>query len=510
MCATISATCLWNNGNGCRCADRNVVIAMTQKTVSTACPRSLSSPSVASKELNLKSNHRTYITDIRHSYCVFFFFQMMMLPREIFTDHVKPFLGPEVLFEFVRAWEDEDDMIVVLRWFFQQGLMDPYYVSAFKWNLLSWACFHNHRETIDLLLEMKIDLHRLTGTFVYIYKSSPTLDFHMNAIDIVCYYNRMDILKKIVAYDPSVLTSANIHYACEMDHTEMCEFLVCHCRNLVLDPQLYWSVCRHNNIRLFRLLKEKGCPLTHRSVSGRTLLMYACMQECLEIVRDLLVCGGVPDINEQDDHGNTALMCICKPLSMSHHAKNRRSDEHIKLQIVKLLVDYGIHVNLQKKCGVSALFIAFQHHYYSITAYLLKKGADINIQDYSGWDCLMYACQSGNQEAARWIVGHGIHLWHKNKEGMNALMFACRYKRHNIFDLILGRCGGDPHYLDTQDNMGHTALMWACVNTPDPCMVRKLVKKGADVSLKTIHGTTALHLAYEYGSDDNTLAMLMP
>ena len=91
---------------------------------------------------------------------------------------------------------------------------------------------------------------------------------------------------------------------------------------------------------------------------------------------------------------------------------------------------------------------------------------------------------------------------------MNALMFACRYKRHDIFDLILGKC--ERGYLNVQDNIGYTSLMWACVSTPDSYMIRKLVKTGADVSLKTIHGSTALHLAYEYGMDDeNTLAMLM-
>ena len=433
---------------------------------------------------------------------------MMMLPQEIFTDHVRPFLDPEVLFQFVKTWEHDDDMMVVLRWFFMRGLMDPYYVSVSKWNLLSWACFHNHREMIDFLLEMKIDLHLLKHTvYIYISKTSPAIDFHMDAIDIICYYNRLEILKKLVAYDPSILTCANLHYACEMNHTKMCEFLV---RQAVpLDPKLFLPVCRHNNVHLFRLLRENGCPLTHRYMSGRTLLMYACMQESLEIVQDIFLYGnGALDANEQDDHGNTALMYVCNPLSMSHREKNRTSNERVKLQIVKLLVEEGVHANHQKKSGATALFIAFQHHYYSVATYLVEKGANINAQDHSGWNCLMYACYSGNYETAQQIIQHGVDLEQKNKDGMNALMFACRYKRHNIFDLILKQCDWC-QCLNTQDEIGYTALMWACVNTPDPYMIRKLVRKGADVSLKTIHGTTALHLAYEYGSDDNTVALLI-
>lgn len=187
----------------------------------------------------------------------------MILPREIFTDHVKPFLDPEVLFGFVKTWEDEEDMMVVLRWFFEYGLLHPYHVFQSNWNLLSWACLHNHMRIIKLLLEMKVDLHQLTGTLVYIYNSSPVvIDSHMNALDIICYYNRLDVLTELVAYDPSVLSSANIHYACENNHMDMCELLV---RFVApLDPKLYLSVCRNNNVRLFRLLKENGCPLTHR------------------------------------------------------------------------------------------------------------------------------------------------------------------------------------------------------------------------------------------------------
>jgi ankyrin repeat protein len=430
-----------------------------------------------------------------------------MLPQEIFTDHIRPFLDPEVVFQFIKTWEHDDKMIVVLRWLFNHGLMDPYYVSASKWNLLSWACYHNHQEMIGLLLDMKINLYLLSQTvYIYISNTFPTIDFNMDAMDIVCYYNRLEILKKLVAYDPSIVACTNLHYACEMDHTKMCEFLVQ--QAIPLDPNLFLPICRHNNIHLFRLFMEKGCPLTHRYISRRTLLMYACMHECLEIVRELIQYG-VLDINEQDDHGNTALMYVCHPLSMSHHEKNRISDEDNKLQIVKLLVEHGVHINLQKKNGLSALFIAFQHDYYLIATYLLEKGANINVQDHSGWNCLMYACYDDNYQAAQQIVAYGVDLEQKNRDGMNALMFACRYKRHNIFDLILEQCDGH-EYLDTQDVIGYTALMWACVNRPDPYMIRTLVRKGADISLKTIHGSTALNLAYEYGLDDHTLAMLMP
>ena len=430
---------------------------------------------------------------------------MMMLPREIFTDHVKPFLDPEILFDFVCAWKYEEDMVIVLRWFLEFGLLDPYHVFHCNWNLLSWACLHNHMGIIDLLLEMKIDLHRLIATLVYVFNSSPSIDFHMNALNIVCYYNRLGILKKLMAYNPSVLTSANIHHAFEKNHAEMCEFLVR--QALSLDPKLYLSVCRHNNVRLFQLLRENGCSITHRYMSGRTLLMYACMQECLEIVQDLLLTGFF-DLNEQDEHANTALMYACQPLSMSVHDKNRKTNSHVKLQIVNALVDHGMDVNLQKRSGMTALFIAFRHSYCQIASYLLENGANINVQDHSGWDCLMFASYYGDYQTACLSIKFGIDLNQKNLDGMNALMFACRYKRRDIFDLILGKCKIED--LNVQDNIGYTSLMWACVSTPDSYMIQKLVKKGADVSLKTIHGSTALNLAYEYGmDDDNTLAMLM-
>lgn len=83
---------------------------------------------------------------------------------------------------------------------------------------------------------------------------------------------------------------------------------------------------------------------------------------------------------------------------------------------------------------------------------------------------------------------------------MTALMFACRFKQREIFDLLLEKC--DRKVINTQDNMGYSALIWACKQTPDPYMIRRLIQKGADVSLRTTHHTTALDVANEYGADE--------
>jgi len=427
----------------------------------------------------------------------------MKLPQEILSDHIKPFIGPNVLFDFIQDWEDDPDMVIVLRWFMTHGLVDPYQVSKTDWNLFSWACFHNHHRIIDLLIENNIDLQKLLRPTIYIHKSFPAVDCFMNALDIVAYYNRLDILKKLVAYDPSLIRPTNLSYACEMNHVEMCEFLVE--QGIALDPQLYISACRHNNVRLFRLLKEKGCPLDYRGMSGRTVLMYACMHECPEIVRDL--CDPTC-INTQDNHGNSALMYACMHLIMHDFKKNRKSDETTKSEIVQILLDRGVDVNLQKKSGITALFIAFKNHYYKVASLLLEKGADLSIQDHSGWNCLMYACHSGDRGAAHLILQNGVDLHQTNKDGMNALMFACRYKRREIFHLIMEHA--ERIHLNAHDKTGHTALIWACLNTPDAYMIRKLVRKGADALRKTIYGATALQMAYEYGADENILAMLLP
>jgi ankyrin repeat protein len=431
-----------------------------------------------------------------------FFLKQMNIPRDILSDHIRPFIGSDTIFKFICQWEFDPDMVVVLKWFMTHDIMDPFQIFGSNWNLLSWACFHNHQGIIDLLIEKKIAMRRFMAPNIYIHEPKPALDCFMNALDIVSYYNRLDILKKLVAYDPTLIRPTNLFYACEMDHMEMCEFLVG--QGVAMDPKCYLSVCQHNNVRLFRLLKENGCPLDYCGMSGRTLLMYACSHECPEIAREL--CSPTC-VNEQDNNGNSALMYAS--MTCSHNqTKGRKSDEKKKCEIVQMLFDHGADVNLRKKTGSTALFVALQNRFYKIASLLLEKGSDISLQDYNGWNCLMHACYCGDHKATQLILETGVDLNQKNHDGLNALMFACRYKSHVIFDLIM-RYGNYDIRLDDQDNSGYTALIYACIYTPDAYIIRKLVRAKADVSLKTIHGATALQMAYEYGADENTLAMLL-
>ena len=378
-----------------------------------------------------------------------------MFPQEIFTDHIRPFLDPEAIFWFVKIWEDDRDMLVVLRWLFDHDLLDPYQAFQDNWNLLSWACYHNHQGVVNVLLETKTDLRRLLVP-VSIH------EFRMGPLDVACYYNCVEVLRQLAVYDPSLFTPSNLRFACERNNEEVCYFLVEH-GVPARDPLLFLPICRcHNNTRLYHLLKENGCPLTHRYMfAGRTLLMYACIYGCLEIVKDLITSSCC--LEEKDVHGNTALVYACQP-----HGK--KTDLATRVEIVRLLVAHGARINQQNEIGRTALFYAIQHGFYPIASHLFENGADAHIQDNSR---------------------------------TNVLMVACHYKRHDILNLILKHY--DARSINTRDDMGRTALTWACsCSPPDAYIVRKLVKAGAEI------GPTALYRAYENGADDNTIAMLLP
>lgn len=430
----------------------------------------------------------------------------MNIPQDIINDHVKPYIDPESLFDFIKKWEYRKDLLPIIKWFFSINLLDPLQTFKSNWNLLSWACFSNNIELVDLLLKQKINLHTLNASYIYnptTFSLPSCIKFHMNALDIVCYYNRLEILKKLVNYDSSIITPNCIVYACEMNHYDICEFLVE--KDIELDPLLYLTVCRRNNTKLYHLFKKHGCPITVLYPSSkRTLLMSACVFDCLEIILDLLKDQRILDtINQQDINGNTALIYSCN----NYNDKKLKKNENAKMDIIKALVANGANVNIQKMSGITALFTALMHGRLDFVEQLLQMGADTSIQDYSGWTCLMYACFYGQTNAVELLLKNCININQVNNEGLNALMFSCRYKRRDIFDILIEKEDVD---LDTQDNRGHTALIWACMNTPDSYMIKKLVKMNANVSIKTNYNTTAFQLAYEYGLREEILEMLIP
>jgi ankyrin repeat protein len=93
---------------------------------------------------------------------------------------------------------------------------------------------------------------------------------------------------------------------------------------------------------------QDGLPLEHRDEHGRTLLMVACRQGALDLVRWLLEAGADP--NARSPNGTT-------PLMYAKTAAFAKGD----MAILELLLSHGADIHATDTCGRSALDYATQN-----------------------------------------------------------------------------------------------------------------------------------------------------
>ncbi|KAL2687750.1 hypothetical protein Neosp_005314 [[Neocosmospora] mangrovei] len=91
------------------------------------------------------------------------------------------------------------------------------------------------------------------------------------------------------------------------------------------------------------------------------------------------------------------------------------------LELVKLLVDYGAHVNAQDDHGRTAILVALGVNDIDSVAMLLKRGADITIKDNFGDNALHWAVKLKRPRGTELLLQHGLDVNIKNEKGRTAL-----------------------------------------------------------------------------------------
>lgn len=86
-----------------------------------------------------------------------------------------------------------------------------------------------------------------------------------------------------------------------------------------------------------------------------------------------------------------------------------------RMDIVTLLVESGVDVNQQDKCGVNSLHSAIHEQNMDIIRYLIKSGADVNQTDKNGWSALHFAICVKNKSLVELLMEQGIDLSVKTK-----------------------------------------------------------------------------------------------
>ena len=245
-------------------------------------------------------------------------------------------------------------------------------------------------------------------------------------------------------------------------------------------PEELIKAVKENNINVVKDALQMNTSLVNaKDDHGTTLLMYACNDQVLDIVR-LLIDNYAADVNLVDTDGETAL----------HLASSGDN-----LDIVKLLLDKGAKVNQADNIGNTPLNIAATNsNNLEIIRILLEKGAEVNQVDNNGDIPLANACDRKNEKVdiVQLLLSKGGNIQFINEKNNKTLLHYATQKRFfNIVKLLLEK--GAQILINHQDELGNTPLHIACKNG-DEDIALLLLKYNANATIQNKAGKTPLNV----------------
>lgn len=250
--------------------------------------------------------------------------------------------------------------------------------------------------------------------------------------------------------------------------------------NLLMNAALYGS------INMMELLLKKGADPNLKNIEGETALMWSLYDS--EKVKLLLRSGA--DIHIKSRSGNTAFLIACVGAN--------------QYEILRLLMDHGANPLDRNGKKETALARAAIFGDTSTLSLLLSTGVDIEGADTSGLTPLIQSIFNVNREGTIFLLNKGANPDRIAAFGLTAVTAVVTYNDLESVNAVLKKTKN----INTVDDMGISALMWAAYNEHDnPEIMQALLNKGADVNIKAKNGDTALAWAIKKGNTQ-TVALL--
>ena len=291
-----------------------------------------------------------------------------------------------------------------------------------------------------------------------------------------------------------------------------------------------------NNIGdLKSLLKEDVSLINNTDATGNTMLMIACQNKNLGIVKTLLEMGAQGTINKQNAIGDTALHIACKNgyAAIASVLVLNGADLTIKNVLgktpIEVCEDPALKAKLElHKANVKNMFEFVKNNRTQDLRQLLKTFRGVNLVDLTTGDTPLHiACQLGNKDIALLLLQCGANPALKNNNGQtpfdlveNETLKENLQEQYNLTQFLFEAVENDSlpeieQILDrlpanqvsilvnsrtNPDSMqqGETPLHIA-VKTGNKEMVKFLLDYGADVNAGDKYEATPLHFACRNG-----------
>ena len=141
-------------------------------------------------------------------------------------------------------------------------------------------------------------------------------------------------------------------------------------------------------------------------------------------------------------------------------------------QASKLLIENGANINEQDDHGRTALMYAIKNDFYDIAGLLIERGANVNLREEWGITALHYAIFNKETELCRLLIAKGADVNTKTIIGASPLWYASRLGLDKLVKSLISE-GAD---INAQDELGHTALQQAIEGVIDKGLSIKICK----------------------------------
>jgi ankyrin repeat protein len=251
------------------------------------------------------------------------------------------------------------------------------------------------------------------------------------------------------------------------------------------DPLLH-NAALYASAGVMESLLKKGADPNAKNKEGETALMW-CTYDPDKM--KLLVKYGA-DVNAIATSGNSALLVAAVGAN--------------QYETVKFLLEHGADAAVRNKRKETAMIRAAIYGDSLTLALLHKHGNDLNAMDSTGATPLLQAVFNVNRQATLWLLNNGADADKVGAFQLTALSGVVTFNDLPSVKAVLDRARN----INTVDELGISALMWAVYNEHDnPDIIQLLLDRGADVNIRAKNGDSALSWALKKGNT-KTVALL--
>lgn len=224
-----------------------------------------------------------------------------------------------------------------------------------------------------------------------------------------------------------------------------------------------------------QLLVEAGSNVNLSNAFGSTPLMMTARRGCAEGCKLLLEAGA--DVHKTTKGGYPAL----------HLAA---FEDDCYLDVARLLLDAGGHLDAAGEEGVTPLGFAAQKGHVNMLELFIDAGGDIHSLEANGFTLLHDAADGGSISTARILLDAGLDVNATTTAGFTVLYVAAQNGHAEMVQFLIDNSAD----VATRSNNGETPLHIAA-QASNTQVMRILLDSGANADAQLGDGSTPLHLA---------------